>query len=338
MTSTEQQEQKKNKKNDINYRTLFKDLVFGWSKVFHDNQTAYLKHLSIFDQVDIEEVREDFFNKAKDRGLPTNEEVLLRLDEEGLWASHDQGKIKEQEDYIKNAEISKKQLYLKADIDRTNNDIKEANKKLVHLETTKSSLMGQTCERYADGRVSDHYVIQSLYKDENLAHPFYTSEEIDDLTRKQMGAIVQSYNKIYSDFTDVNIQAVTLQDFYRPYMPFCEDVTNMFPKPLFELSLNQVKLVIYSRMFKNIFEQYQNIPESIAKDPQKIVDYVNAQEKAKENLSNIDKDGASTIMGAKNEDYEYLGIKKTSENSLSAKLREKGGKMDMKDLMHALKA
>ena len=129
MTSTEQQEQKKNKKNDINYRTLFKDLVFGWSKVFHDNQTAYLKHLSIFDQVDIEEVREDFFNKAKDRGLPTNEEVLLRLDEEGLWASHDQGKIKEQEDYIKNAEISKKQLYLKADIDRTNNDIKEANKK-----------------------------------------------------------------------------------------------------------------------------------------------------------------------------------------------------------------
>ena len=339
MTSTEQQEQKKkNKKNDVNYRLLFKDLVFGWSKITHENQTAYLKHLSIFDQVDIDEVKKDFYKKAQKRGLPTDEEVLLRLNEEGLWTSHDEGKIKEQEDYIKNAEISKKQLFLKREIENTNKNISEAKKKLSQLESSKSSLMGHTCEKYADGRVSDHYVIQSLYKDENLNERFYTEEQIDNLTRKQMGSIVQSYNGTYADFTDVNIQAVTLQDFYRPYMPFCEDVTNMFPKPLFELSLNQVKLVIYSRMFKNIFEQYQNIPESIMQDPEKIIDYVNAQEKAKENLKNIDKDGASTIMGAKKEDYEYLGIKQSSENSLSAKLKEKGGKMDMKDLMQALKA
>ena len=91
-------------------------------------------------------------------------------------------------------------------------------------------------------------------------------------------------------------------------------------------------------MFKNIFENYTKIPEAIKEDPEKIIDYVNAQEKAKDKLENMDKDGASTIIGAKNEDYEYLGLKSSSENSLSAKLREKGGKMDMKDLMQALKA
>ena len=90
-------------------------------------------------------------------------------------------------------------------------------------------------------------------------------------------------------------------------------------------------------MFKNIFENYTAVPERIRKDPEKIFDYVNAQEKAKDNLKNMDKEGASTIVGAKKEDYDYLGIQGAQGNSLSAKLKEKGGKMDMKDLMNVLK-
>ena len=151
-----------------------------------------------------------------------------------------------------------------------------------------------------------------------------------------MRDVVRIYNDCYSSFSDLNIQKVILQDFYQPYIPFCENVQNMFSRPLFELSFNQVKLVIYSRMFKNIFENYTKIPDRIKKDPEKIMDYVNAQEKAKDTLKNFDKDGASTIVGAKEEDYEYLGVKGSEANSLSAKLKEKGGKMNMKDLMGVL--
>ena len=64
---------------------------------------------------------------------------------------------------------------------------------------------------------------------------------------------------------------------------------------------------------------------------------MNAQEKAKDNLKNFDKDGASTIVGAKEEDYEYLGIESSGQNTLTSMLKDKGGKMDMKDLMKALK-
>jgi D-arabinose 1-dehydrogenase-like Zn-dependent alcohol dehydrogenase len=90
-------------------------------------------------------------------------------------------------------------------------------------------------------------------------------------------------------------------------------------------------------MFKNIFESYPKIPETIKKDPSKIIDYVNAQDKAKDVMSNLDKEGASTIVGAKEEDYEYLGYKKTSSGaSLSQRLKEKGGRMDMKDLLETM--
>ena len=323
---------------DVNFRPIFKDVVFGWSEIKHKNTLAYLKHLSVFDQVDIEEVRDKFYSKAKKRGLPTKSDALSRLKEEEMWVPADDAKIKEQEEYIKGAEASKKQFYLKKEIDRANEEIEAAKIKLATLLSNKDELLGQTCEKYADSRVSDHYILRSLYKDPQLTEFFYDQKSIDQLTRQEMFAVVKLYNDSYNVFSDTNIQKITLQDFYQPYIPFCENVNNMFPKPLFELSINQVKLVIYSRMFKNIFENYPKIPDEIKGDPDKILDYVNAQEKAKDNLKNFDKDGASTIIGAKKEDYEYLGLAEGSQNTLSAKLKEKGGKMDMKDLMSALKA
>jgi chromosome segregation and condensation protein ScpB len=52
----------------------------------------------------------------------------------------------------------------------------------------------------------------------------------------------------------------------------------------------------------------------------------------------MDKEGASTVFGATKKDYEYLGIKQTEGDVLAKKLKEKGGKMDMKDLMSVLKS
>ncbi len=329
MTSTNQA--------NVNFRHIFRDVVFGWSQIIHNKQPAYLKHLSVFDQVDIEDIRDSFYQKAKKRGLPSEEEALERLKEEDLWTPQDEAKILEQKNYLKNVQISKKQLYLKKEIDRANEDIEESEKKLLALESQKSGLLGQTCEKYAESRVSDHYIIKSLYKDKKLKETYYSEDEVDEMSRNEMSSIVKIYNDSYGSFDDNKIQRVTLQDFYQPYLPFCENVSNMFTKPLFELSLNQVKLIIYSRMFKNIFENYPKLPDRIQKDPEKIIDYVNAQEKAKDNLKNMDKEGASTIMGANKEDYEYLGIEGSGNTSLSSKLKEKGGKMDMKDLMDVLK-
>ena len=104
-------------KPNVNFRHLFKDIVFGWSQITYLSKPAYLKHLSVFDQVDIEEVRNAFLEKAKKRGLPTNQEALDRLREEGLWSDVDEGKITEQYNYLKIAETTKKQLYLKNEIE-----------------------------------------------------------------------------------------------------------------------------------------------------------------------------------------------------------------------------
>ena len=78
------------------------------------------------------------------------------------------------------------------------------------------------------------------------------------------------------------------------------------------------------------------MPEAIKKDPDKIFDYVNAQGKAEKVAETLDKDGASTIFGATDEDYAYLGYDKQKGESLSKMLKDNGGKMDMKQLMEKM--
>ena len=146
---------------NVNFRHLFKDLVQGWSEIRHSQKSAFLKHLSVFDQVDIEELRGKYIQGAKERGLPTQADALERLREEEMWTSSDDTKVKQQEEFLKHAETSKKQFYLKKEIDNANEEIIAAQLKLAELLMQKESLLGQTCEKYADSRVSDHYILKS---------------------------------------------------------------------------------------------------------------------------------------------------------------------------------
>ena len=323
--------------NKVNYRYLFRDIVVGFCEVDIEGKTLFVKHLSALDQVNLEVLEEQFFAKAKNRGLPTEQEALDRLKEEEMWTKGDEAEIERQRQYLKGVEDTRQQLYLKTELEANEKQLKEARDKLVELLSVKERLVGQTCEKYSRSRVSDHYILKSFFKDRGLTAEYYTDEEISELPLGELRVITQLYNSHVGLFTDQHIQNMTLQDFYAPYFPFCDNVMNFFNKPLFQLSSNQVKLIVFTRMFKNIFENYPKIPESIRKDSTKIIDYVNAQDKAKDVMSNLDKDGASTVMGATQEDYEYMGYKQTGQGkSLTDMLKEKGGKMNMQDLIETM--
>ena len=327
----------RSKPNKVNYRYLFRDVVLGFCEIDLEGKTLFIKHLSTLDQVDLEVLEGKFFTKAKNRGLPTEQEALDRLEEEEMWAKGDEAEIERQKQYLKGVEDTRKQLYLKTELEINEKQLEEARNKLGELLFAKADLVGQTCEKYSRSRVNDHYILKSFFKDRDLTVVYYTDEEISELPLKELQVITKLYNSHVGLFTDQHIQDLTLQDFYAPYFPFCDNVMNFFNKPLFQLSSNQVKIIVFTRMFKNIFENYPKIPESIRKDSAKIIDYVNAQDKAKDVMSNLDKDGASTVMGATKEDYEYLGYQSNLKGkSLTDMLKEKGGKMNMQDLIETM--
>jgi len=321
------------------YRTIFRDIVRGWSKVSIDDSFFYIKHLSSLDQVEIDEIRGEYLKNAIERGIPKQSEILESLKKDKLWTNEDEAEITRQQQFIEIAQKNKSQLILKSKIDQQNEAIEQARETINKLNSKKNELMGVNAESYADKRSNDYYIIKSFYEDCDLKTPLFPEEcDYNNLYSEDVAKFINSYNEAFVMFEELKIQEMILQDFYYIYFPFSDDTVGFFGKPVCHLTYNQLKLIVYTKIFKNIFEQNSHIPDKIKKDPQALLDYGSISSEAKEKIQDVaesDKDG-STLFGATDEDYEYAGLTKPSEKpgvSLQDAAQKKGGSLSMEDLM-----
>ena len=319
------------------YKKAFRDIKNGFSEIKVLENFFYLKHLSLEDQVDIDQVYDYYFDQAKNRGVPTNDETLKRLIEEKQWSSRQESLIKQEEDFIENLQKQKKSLYLKSEIQRVNADVELGQKRLYDLKNTKAAFFNRTAESYAEERVNDFYILKCLYKNKELTKLAYEEDQFDDIDSETLTCIIKQYSEVYKNINDNTIQYMVLQDFFNLYMPFAENPTEFFGKSVCELTYNQIKLLIYSRFFKNVFQQNDKMPQDIKNDPDKIIDYINANENAKKTIeSKNNKDNqATSIVGATSEDLEYIGLKAKGQKTLSLadEAKKKGGSLSMDDMM-----
>ena len=320
------------------YKKAFRDIKNGFSEIKVLENLFYLKHLSLEDQVDIDQIYDHYFDEAKSRGVPTNDETLKRLIEEKQWSTKQESLIKQEEDFIDNLNKQKKSLYLKSEIQRVNADIELGQKRLYDLKNTKASFFNRTAESYAEERVNDFYILKCLYKDKKLSQQAFEEDQFDNIDSETLTSIIKQYSEVYKNINDNTIQYLVLQDFFNLYMPFAENPTEFFGKSVCELTYNQVKLLIYSRFFKNVFQQNDKMPQDIKNDPDKIIDYVNANENAKKVIENKNnkENQATSIVGATSEDLEYVGLKAKGQKTLSLadEAKKKGGSLSMEDMMN----
>lgn len=320
-----------------NFKRIFRDIKNGFSEIKILENPFYLKHLSFEDQVDIDLVYDKYLNQAISKGVPTHKETLERLIEEGEWSKRKETEIIQQEEFIKNLMNQKKALFLKTEIKRVNKDIEDAQNKLNSLKNARAMFFSRTAESYAEERLNDHYILKCLYKDKKIQEPLYSEEMFDEIDSEDLFIIMKEYTRIYKEINDDSIQRVVLQDFYNLYLPFAESPMEFYGKPICDLTFNQLKLLVYSRFFKNAFQQNQNMPQDIKNDPDKIMDYLNANENVKKvREKNANKENsAESIVGATREDLEYLNIAKPGQKTLSLaeEAKKKGGSLSMDDMM-----
>jgi hypothetical protein len=316
-------------------RKIFRDIVRGYSTTIFDEEFVYVKHLTPHDQVELEEIEERYHSVALKRGVPTEAEMLAFLEKEGQWVEADEKVISEKTVYLENLRKTLTKLVLKKDIDRQKAIIEKENKILTEKQTQKIQLLGNTCEKYAKERMNDFYIIRSFFRDKDMTQEYFPQDEFDELENHDIKNIVHNYNEIFSAFNEESIQYTILEDFYSPYLSFAEDSMQFYGKPFCELTYNQIRLIVYTRVIKNIFDTNENIPENIKKDPAKLLEFGSSskeeREKVKDKLSQGD---GGTIIGAKKEDYELLGIEKNKGSvSLHEEAKKKGGSLNMEDLM-----
>ena len=101
----------------MNLRRVFADICRGYSVTQWRGKPAYIKHLTHFDQVDIDEVHDAAKADAIRRGIKTEEERLKWLADRKMWVIKDEIALRQQRDYVKGLQISKTKYFSSLQID-----------------------------------------------------------------------------------------------------------------------------------------------------------------------------------------------------------------------------
>lgn len=294
----------------------------------------YIKHFHQLDTRKILAKKRVYLFEAKQRGLMTEGESLDRLIEDEMWDLKSESKIQEKKKFIENLRNSLVKIQLPSQRENHKKLIQNEENKLAELSIERESLIGLTAEKYVDRKVNKEFFENITYLDDKFKKPAF--EDIDYRDLQKTAEITKIENIFFTRMSDSNISTAVLSPFYAPYLAYAEDVLGMFGEPLKDLTAFQLKMLTYARSFLNIFKNSQkDIPEYIAKDPELLVEFYQAQknEGNQRKTKASEGSGGSTYFGANKEDLEAMKKSDETTVSLSDEIKKKGGKLDMKQMM-----
>lgn len=321
--------------NDNFYIEIVNEIFDGYTRFDFNGQTVFLRHFSLKDQEFLNKSFDRHKNRAVGKGIQEEKDVLERLDRDGTWTKDDELKISEAESYIQNLEKTKSKLMLPSQKESHQKLIDDEKFKLLELKMQKKQLVGKTATEYANTRSNEDFLRNLLYSDADFKRQHFSDDEFGELDDSELSSLMNSYYGIMNKFADENIQHAVLQDCFSLYLSHCEKPWDFFAKPLTKFSLYQLKIVAYGRMFLNIFQNVDKIPDSIRKDPKALIDFAESS-RNKEKLSNAAKDNSATaLFGAKKEDLEFVDPE-AKKMSLSELLKKNGGQLNMEQMMEVM--
>jgi hypothetical protein len=322
----------------VNYNPLTQDLVeiFEGKTTFDFyGQRLFFRHSSIRDQSAIGLFFEKYKNIAIKKGIETEEQVYKRLRDEKDWTDDDDLKIVQLEEYVSNLKKTKDKLFLPSQKEAHQKLINEEESKLNFLLNKKSDLIGMTAENYANKMSNEEFLRTLIYSDESLKNLKFSHDDFGSLTNTELSEITKIYLTVSKKFSDLNIQTIVLQDFFNMYLSWCDNSYNFFGKFLHELTAFQMKLLIYGKIFYNIFQYHDDIPDHLKKDPKAIFDFVDSKKSREKFQSSAKEDSTTMLFGATQKDVEILDPS-AKKISLSDQITKGGGVLTMDQMIELM--
>lgn len=299
------------KKENINEADLFlafSQIVEGCSEKQFRGNPVFIKHISLTERTLYNKKYRLFFDSAVSKGLLTEEQALAKAVEDEFWLEKDEEEIKTSRDYIERMLITKKRLFKKLQIEEVQKTINEEEAKLNAKLSQRKEVLGKTAEEYANNRAGDYLIFGSFYKDKDLTQKVFTEGEFEEISTSELQECILVYNSYFLDISDLKVQKIALSDFFQPNYIVLDRPFDLFGKPMLRLSENQTRLIVYGKIFKNIFETVEHIPDDIRKDPEALMEYKDKSQ-AKKDFEGKTKpkkrgnvEGAEMVFGATKEE------------------------------------
>lgn len=317
------------------YIGIVGEIFDGYTDINYQGKTVYIKHFSIRDQRYIHRFYNKYKSIAESKGIPSEEEMLDSLRRDELWSDEDDRKIVSLEQELEGLQGSKRSSFLPSQKKSIQATIDSKRKDLYFLLNKKAELVGKTSERYGSQRSNEEFIRYLIYSDRQCSKHFFTDEDFSELSEEDLEIFVKENDAISQRLNESNIQHVVLRDFFNMYISQTEDVSSFYGKPIIELSVYQLKLAIYARIFFNMFQYHEDIPERMKKEPEAIFDFVERKKNNSSKSNSNNESGASAIFGATKEDLEIIDPNARTVN-LSDEISKKGGVMNMDDLIELM--
>lgn len=321
--------------SDEFYISLIGEVFDGYSTDFFEGQEVFVKHLNIRDQRYIHNYYEKYKNIALTKGIDSESAMLERLKKDGMWDDKDDSKISFLELEIGNLKKTKDAVFLPSQKETFQKNIEDKSKELYGLKSKRAEVVGVTAESYATSRCGDEMLRFSLFKDNNFNDYLFSEEDFAELEPHQVIKLGGIVNSSAERLGEENIKWAVLRPFFSMYLSNCENINDFYGKAVITLSVYQLKVAMYGKVFHSIFQYTDDIPDNIREDPDKLMAFSETQRNKDSNKSSSglrDDADASAIFGATKDDMQQLASDGKAV-SLSEEMEKAGGKLDMKQMM-----
>ena len=266
--------------------------------------------------------------------MQTEEERVGESKKDDIWSDEDDLKIFNLQFEIENLIKTQKQLFIPSQKQAVGVDISNKENDLFSLRSKRKEIIGKTAEEYASVRSDEEMLRYFLFKDKDLTKNLFTEGEFSELDDLELMFFMKSQAEISNRLCELNIQKAVLRPFFSMYMSQCENINAFYGKAIILLSVYQLKVVLFARMFYNIFQYVEDIPDDIKDNPEKLLAFSDMQTNKSSGRNMIDDNAdASSIFGATKEDMKALAGKDSNTISLSDELAKNGGALDMEQMM-----
>ena len=324
---------------DAGLKVVFSEVLKGFTLVESKNYgKIQVKHFTNFDSAELDIKNKLFYDKAISQGLPSRNDRIEYLLKENIWTEEKNKEILQVKSMLSGLRNSRSKVFLQAHIDNINTQIGENQKKLADLEFEKEELIGFCAENYASRRINEHYMYNAVLNDKG--EKLFGAEEFEELEENSLVELIGLYNRSTKKFDSNNLKKISLSPFFTNLFYLCENNAHVFfGKPLVNLTFYQIELFGYARYYKSLMDNSETqVPDDVKEDPEKMVEWFDSTKSARETLEkskNAGQDGSATsLVGASKQDLKRLGLDNPNETiNLAKKAAEKGGKLNMEDMM-----
>ena len=320
--------------NEEFYISAAGEIFDGYTEFDFYGRTLYLKHLSIKDQRNLHLYYEKYKNKAIARGVETEESILKKVRKDGLWDENDDIKISSLELEIQNLKKTKESIFLPSQKQEFQKTIEKKESEWSSLLSKRREIVGKTAEDYATNMAGVEMIRYFIFDSKELNENAFSSDVFDEMSDIQVLRLKSIQNEISERLSEKTVQKVALRPFFNLYLSFCDNASAFYGKPLVELSVHQLKLVVWGKVFHSIFQYVEDIPEGVREDPDRLLAFSEAKSNKGKNNSFIKDDAAaSTVFGGTAQDVKDLAGGEQVGVSLSDEIKKAGGKLDMEQMM-----